>query len=150
MPRLKPPSFSTNRSPKNAGTIPFMFRERFGVFHRFGRRLAQHFGGFFQQINKRMDIERKVSTLADLQRTMRLEVFCIKQLWTLISFSKLMIKIIFVQTYPIAVDEQNKTFPTAPLIDRSYLAGRSHYGQSQNWKYGTDWNWIRYVCEEKE
>jgi hypothetical protein len=70
-------SFSTNPSPKNSGTIHFMFGGRFGVFQtgvEYGLRSTME-GGIFHQIKVRQRIGRKNSSQAACRRMRRLEAF---------------------------------------------------------------------------
>jgi hypothetical protein len=75
-------SFPQNKSPKNAGSIHFMFRGRIisRIFEEFQQPVIQtkivlHFGWFFQKIKVSQGIERKDSVHAAWWRMRRLEAF---------------------------------------------------------------------------
>ncbi len=74
----KPPSFSTNRSQKNAGTRRLYSEDNLGSLKyrsERGKRLAQHFGRIFHHIKVRKKTARKVSIQAGLRRIRELEGF---------------------------------------------------------------------------
>jgi hypothetical protein len=90
----KSPSFPSNRSPKNAGTIYFNFGGWFGVSQKSSENaLRRLFGGFFHQLKERQQIEREDSLQAVRRRMRRFEVFLYERAKNVEHLKKLIVKI---------------------------------------------------------
>ena len=91
----KSPSFPSNRSPKNAGTIYFSFGGRFGVSQKSSEKTpsADFLAEFFHQIKERQQIEREDSLQAVRRRMRRFEVFLYERAKNVEHLKKLIVKI---------------------------------------------------------